>query len=71
MNLHDTIPGVARGLRAGLYGDPDQRAATELLITAVNGVWLTELGGWTEYLRPIEDTRRPGAVWIDWSGGTR
>ena len=67
MNLHDTVPGVTRRLRAGLNGDPDQRAATELLIAAANGVWLTKLGGWTEYLCPTEDTRRPGALWIDWS----
>ena len=66
MNLHDTIPGVARGLRAGLNGDPDQRAATELLIAAVNGVWLAKLGGWAEYVCPTEDACRPGGLWIDW-----
>ena len=66
MNLHDTIPGVAERLRAGLNGDPDQRAATELLIGAANGVWLAKLGGWTQYLCPTEDTRRPGGLWIDW-----
>ena len=66
MNLHDTIPGVAGRLRAGLNGDPDQRAATELLIAAVNGVWLAKLGGWAEYVCPTEDARRPGGLWIDW-----
>ena len=66
MNLHDTIPGVAHGLRAGLNGDPDQRAATELLIAAVNGVWLAKLGGWAEYVCPTEDAGRPGGLWIDW-----
>jgi hypothetical protein len=66
MNLPDTIPGVARRLRAGLNGDPDQRAATELLIAAANGVWLAKLGGWTQYLCPTEDTRRPGGLWVDW-----
>ena len=66
MTLHDTIPGVARRLRAGLNGDPDQRAATTLLIDAANGVWLTTLGGWTQHLCTTEDTRRPGGLWIDW-----
>ena len=66
MNLHDTIPGVALRLRAGLTGDPDQRAATELLIAAVNGVWLAKLGGWAEYVCPTEDGRRPGGLWVDW-----
>ncbi|MCU0263864.1 MAG: hypothetical protein MUF09_09375 [Candidatus Nanopelagicales bacterium] len=66
MTLHDTTPEVARRLRAGLNGDPDQRAATTLLIDAANGVWLTKLSGWPEYLCTTEDTRRPGGLWIDW-----
>ena len=53
-------------LHRGLNGDPDQRAATELLITAVDGVWLRKLDQWPEYLRPTEDPRRPGGLWIDW-----
>ena len=59
MTLHDTTPGVARRLRAGLNGDPDRRAATTPLIDAANGVWLTKLGGWTEYLCTTEDTAAP------------
>ena len=66
MNLNDTIPAVAQSLRTGLNGDPDQRAATNLLIDAVNGVWLAKLSGWPQYLCPTQDTRRPGGLWIDW-----
>jgi hypothetical protein len=61
-----SIPDLAAQLRAGLNGDPDQRAATELLITAASGVWLLKLSGWPEYLRPTQDTRRGEALWIDW-----
>lgn len=67
--MADTKPtsaDLAARLRAGLNGDPDQRAATELLITAAGGVWLLKLSGWTEYLRPTQDTRRGEALWIDW-----
>jgi len=66
MNPNDTIPGVAHRLRTGLNGDPDQRAATTLLIDAANGIWLAKLSGWPQYLRDTEDTRRPGGLWIDW-----
>jgi hypothetical protein len=61
-----TIPDRTARLRAGLNGDPDQRAATELLISAGQGVWLLKLAGWTDYLRPTDDTRRGGGLWIDW-----
>ena len=66
MSLNDTIPAVAHSLRTGLNGDPDQRAATDLLIDAANGVWLAKLSGWPQYLCPTQDTRRPGGLWIDW-----
>ena len=54
------------GLILGLNGDPDQRAATTLLCTAVGGVWLTKLAGWEEYLVPLHDLGRPGALYVDW-----
>lgn len=67
MTVHDlTIPTTTTRLRAGLNGDPDQRAATELLITGGHSIWLLKLDGWTQYLRPTEDTRRGDGLWIDW-----
>ena len=66
MNPNETIHEVAHRLRVGLNGDPDQRAATNLLIDASNGVWLAKLGGWPQYLSPTQDARRPGGLWIDW-----
>ena len=57
---------LADRLLAGLNGDPDQRAATTLLIDACHGIWLTKLAGWGEYLVEMEDPRRPGALCIDW-----
>lgn len=54
------------GLVLGLNGDPDQRAATLLLSTAVGGVWLAKLAGWEEYLVPLHDLRRPASLYIDW-----
>jgi hypothetical protein len=61
-----SIPSISARLRAGLNGDPDQRAATELLIAAGGGVWLAKLSGWPEYLRPTGDARRGDGLWIDW-----
>ena len=63
MNRH---ADTAARLLAGLNGDPDQRAATTLLIDACHGIWLTKLAGWGEYLVDLEDPRRPGALYIDW-----
>lgn len=57
---------LALGLIAGLNGDPDQRAATQLLCTAAGGIWLGKLCGWPEYLRPLEELGHPDALWIDW-----
>ena len=57
---------LAKRLLAGLNGDPDQRAATTLLIHACHGIWLTKLAGWDEYLIELEDPRRPRALCIDW-----
>lgn len=53
-------------LKAGLNGDANQRAATQLLIEAVHGVWLEKLVGWPEYLRPLGDSRSPGGLFLDW-----
>jgi hypothetical protein len=67
MPVHDiTTPATAGRLRAGLNGDPDQRAATELLISAAGGVWLAKLATWDQYLCPTQDSRRPDGLWIDW-----
>jgi hypothetical protein len=53
-------------LRAGLNGDANQRAATELLISAVDGIWLAKLGGWPQYVRPFDGPGIPEGLWIDW-----
>ena len=53
MNLHDTTTEAARRLRAGLNGDANQRAATELLINAVDGIWLVKRG-----VAPVRPTVR-------------
>ena len=57
---------LAGRLALGLNGDPDQRAATTLLTEAAHGVWLTKLGGWDQYVVPLHDLRRPGALYVDW-----
>jgi hypothetical protein len=57
---------LAGRLALGLNGDPDQRAATTLLATAVGGVWLAKLAGWDQYVVPLHDLRRPGALYVDW-----
>ena len=57
---------LAARLALGLNGDPDQRAATTLLTTAVGGLWLAKLQGWDQYLVPLHDPRRPGALYVDW-----
>ena len=67
MNLHDTTTEAARRLRAGLNGDANQRAATELLINAVDGIWLVKLGGWPQYVQAFDGTRIPEGLWIDWA----
>ena len=58
---------VADRLALALNGDPDQRAATTLLATAVGGVWLAKLAGWDQYLVALNDPRRPGALSVDWA----
>ena len=57
-----THTDVAGRLLAGLNGDPDQRAATTLLIRAAHGVWLTKLNGWDPYLK---DTT--SGLYLDWA----
>ena len=57
---------LVAGLRVGLNGDPDQRAATELLITAVGGVWVRKLSGWRTCMPYTDAGFRPGGRWIDW-----
>jgi hypothetical protein len=57
---------LADRLIAGANGDPDQRAATQLLCTAARGVWLGKLDGWPEYLRALEDDLHSDARWVDW-----
>ena len=57
---------TARRLYAGLNGDADQRAATALLAGAGCGVWLGKLAGWPQYMRPLDDTRHPDALYLDW-----
>ena len=66
VNPRDTTPRVARRRRAGLNGEANQRAASELLINAVDGIWLAKLGGWPQYVRPFDGTRIPEGLWIDW-----
>ena len=61
-----TPAAIAARLAEGLNGDPDQRAATHLLVTAGRGVWLTKLGGWNQYLVPSGDPLRPDALYVDW-----
>ena len=41
-------------------------AATELLINAVDGIWLVKLGGWPQYVQAFDGTRIPEGLWIDW-----
>ena len=65
MNLHDTIPGLARRLRTGLNGDANQRAATELLINAVDGSGWSSSGGGPS-TSTFDGTRIPEGLWIDW-----
>lgn len=57
---------TAARLTIGLNGDADQRAATMLLIEAGHGIWLDKLGGWSEYMRPLDDPNRPSGLYLDW-----
>ena len=62
MNHSDLAARLARGLN----GDPDQRAATHLLVTGGRGVWSAKLAGWDQYLVPTNDPLRPDALYVDW-----
>lgn len=57
---------TARRLAIGLNGDADQRAATMLLTEAAHGIWLAKLAGWPDYMRPSDDPRRSGGLYLDW-----
>ena len=62
MNHSDLAARLARGLN----GDPDQRAATHLLVTGGRGAWPAKLAGWDQYLVPTADPLRPDALYVDW-----
>ena len=57
---------LAARLAQGLNGDPDQRAATHLLVTGGRGVWSAKLAGWDQYLVPTSDPLRPDGLYVDW-----
>lgn len=66
MTTSTDVDDLAVRLSNGLNGDPDQRAATQLLTQFAHGVWLRKLSGWPQYLCDVEDTARPGGLWINW-----
>jgi hypothetical protein len=61
------VEQLGHRLRAGLNGDADQRAATDLLTNAGHGVWLVKLSGWPQYLQDFDDQRVRDGLWVDWA----
>jgi hypothetical protein len=57
---------IARRLEAGLSSEPENQAATRLLIQAAHGIWLTKLAGWDQYLSPSSPRLAPDGLSIDW-----